>query len=184
MLPRPESEELVEHALKDINENSEVLDLCTGSGAIAIAVKKLTNAKVTAVDISDKAIELAKSNARKNNAEIEFVLSDMFDGIGERKFDVIISNPPYIRSDDIQTLDKEVKSFEPILALDGGNDGLDYYRKIFQNASKYLKNCGVLYLECGINQAQEIADIFNGYETEIIKDINGIDRIIKIKIQR
>ena len=184
LIPRPETEELVEHALKDINENSEVLDLCTGSGAIAIAVKKLTNAKVTAVDISDKAIELAKSNARKNNAEIEFVLSDMFDGIGERKFDVIISNPPYIRSDDIQTLDKEVKSFEPILALDGGNDGLDYYRKIFQNASKYLKNCGVLYLECGINQAQEIADIFNGYETEIIKDINGIDRIIKIKIQR
>lgn len=184
LIPRPETEELVEHALKDINENSEVLDLCTGSGAIAIAVKKLTNAKVTAVDISDKAIELAKSNARKNNAEIEFVLSDMFDGIGERKFDVIISNPPYIRSDDIQTLDKEVKSFEPILALDGGNDGLDYYRKIFQNASKYLKNCGVLYLECGINQAQEIADMFNGYETEIIKDINGIDRIIKIKIQR
>ena len=184
LIPRPETEELVEHALKDINENSEVLDLCTGSGAIAIAVKKLTNAKVTAVDISDKAIELAKSNARKNNAEIEFVLSDMFDGIGERKFDVIISNPPYIRRDDIQTLDKEVKSFEPILALDGGNDGLDYYRKIFQNASKYLKNCGVLYLECGINQAQEIADMFNGYETEIIKDINGIDRIIKIKIQR
>ena len=184
LIPRPETEELVEHALKDINEDSEVLDLCTGSGAIAIAVKKLTNAKVTAVDISDKAIELAKSNARKNNAEIEFVLSDMFDGIGERKFDVIISNPPYIRSDDIQTLDKEVKSFEPILALDGGNDGLDYYRKIFQNASKYLKNCGVLYLECGINQAQEIADMFNGYETEIIKDINGIDRIIKIKIQR
>ena len=184
LIPRPETEELVEHALKDINENSEVLDLCTGSGAIAIAVKKSTNAKVTAVDISDKAIELAKSNARKNNAEIEFVLSDMFDGIGERKFDVIISNPPYIRSDDIQTLDKEVKSFEPILALDGGNDGLDYYRKIFQNASKYLKNCGVLYLECGINQAQEIADMFNGYETEIIKDINGIDRIIKIKIQR
>ena len=184
LIPRPETEELVEHALKDINENSEVLDLCTGSGAIAIAVKKLTNAKVTAVDISDKAIELAKSNARKNNAEIEFVLSDMFDGIGERKFDVIISNPPYIRSDDIQTLDKEVKSFEPILALDGGNDGLDYYRKIFQNASKYLKNCGGLYLECGINQAQEIADMFNGYETEIIKDINGIDRIIKIKIQR
>lgn len=184
LIPRPETEELVEHALKDINENSEVLDLCTGSGAIAIAVKKLTNAKVTAADISDKAIELAKSNARKNNAEIEFVLSDMFDGIGERKFDVIISNPPYIRSDDIQTLDKEVKSFEPILALDGGNDGLDYYRKIFQNASKYLKNCGVLYLECGINQAQEIVDMFNGYDTEIIKDINGIDRIIKIKIQR
>ena len=184
LIPRPETEELVEHALKDINENSEVLDLCTGSGAIAIAVKKLTNAKVTAVDISDKAIELAKSNARKNNAKIEFVLSDMFDGIGERKFDVIISNPPYIRSDDIQMLDKEVKSFEPVLALDGGNDGLDYYRKIFQNASKYLKNCGVLYLECGINQAQGIADMFNGYETEIIKDINGIDRIIKIKIQR
>lgn len=181
LIPRPETEELVEHALKDINENSEVLDLCTGSGAIAIAVKKLTNAKVTAVDISDKAIELAKLNADKNNAEIEFILSDMFDGVGDRKFDVIISNPPYIKSEDIQTLDTEVKSFEPILALDGGNDGLDYYRKIFQNASKHLKNCGVLYLECGINQAQEIADMFGGYETEIIKDINGIDRIIKIK---
>ncbi len=181
LIPRPETEELVENALKDINENSEVLDMCTGSGAIAIAIKKLTNAKVTAVDISDKAIELAKSNASKNNVEIEFVLSDMFESLGERKFDVIISNPPYIKHDDIQTLDKEVKSFEPILALDGGNDGLDYYRKIFQNASKYLKNCGVLYLECGINQAQEIADMFSGYETEIIKDINGIDRIIKIK---
>ena len=181
LIPRPETEELVEHALKDINENSEVLDLGTGSGAIAIAVKKLTNAKVTAVDISDKAIKLAKLNASKNNAEIEFILSDMFDGVGNRKFDVIISNPPYIKSDDIQTLDTEVKSFEPILALDGGNDGLDYYRKIFQNASKHLENCGVLYLECGINQAQEIADIFSGYETEIFKDINGIDRIIKIK---
>lgn len=181
LIPRPETEELIEKSLNDVKDDSEVLDMCTGSGAIAITIKKLTGVKVTAVDISDEALEVAKFNAIKNNVEIEFISSDMFDNLGERQFDVIISNPPYIKSGDIQTLDNEVKSFEPLLALDGGNDGLCFYRKILQNTPKYLKNCGVLYLECGINQANEIADIFNGYDVEIIKDINGIDRIIKIK---
>lgn len=183
LIPRPETELLVENALKYVNNESKVLDLCTGSGAIAISVQKQSGAIVTAIDVSEGAIELAKENAKLNCAEIEFIKSDMFNEIsGEniRKFDVVISNPPYIKSEDIRSLQKEVKDFEPMLALDGGVDGYVFYRIIAENAKNYLNNNGVLLLECGEGQAQNIASMLNGFASvEIIKDYENIERIVK-----
>ncbi len=179
LIPRPETELLVLEGKKYIKENSKVLDLCTGSGAIAIAVSKECKIKVTASDISDKALTLAKENANLNNADVEFIESDLFDNI-EEKFDVILSNPPYIKKDDIEGLEKEVKDFEPHLALDGGIDGLDFYKKIILKAKEHLNIEGVLLLECGIGQAEQIVQMLDGYkEVEIIKDLEKIDRIVK-----
>jgi len=182
LIPRPETEILVEQALKHISNKSSVLDLCTGSGAIAIAVKKKSDAKVTAIDVSNEALTLAKENAILNQAEIEFIESDLFSKLdaNQTKFDVIISNPPYIKSSDILTLQNEVKNYEPTLALDGGEDGLIFYRIIAKKASDFLSDGGVILLECGIGQAQEVSKMFEGFKTvEIIKDYENIDRIVK-----
>ena len=182
LIPRPETELLVENALKYIDETKTVLDLCTGSGAIAVAVSKETGAKVYASDISIDALKLAKENEELNNAKIKFVLSDMFETFDSEKFDVIISNPPYIKSEDIKGLQKEIREFEPISALDGGEDGLHFYRIIAKDAPKFLNKGGILFLECGIGQAEEIKNILNsnGFsQIEIIKDYENIDRIIK-----
>ena len=180
LIPRPETELLVENALKFITSSSKVLDLCTGSGAIAIAVKKQSDATVMAVDISDGALELAKQNAKQNDADITFIKSDMFEGIKGEKFDVVISNPPYIKSQDVLTLQNEVKDFEPHLALDGGDDGYKFYQIIADNIKDYLTDNGMLFLECGINQAEQIKNMLVGFKSvEIIKDYNGIERIVK-----
>ena len=139
-----------------------------------------TNAQVVAVDVSDGAIALAKENAEINGAEIEFVLSDMFTQLSDRKFDVIVSNPPYIKSEDVLNLQTEVKDFEPIIALDGGVSGLDFYRIIAENAPKYLNKNGYLLLECGVGQANDIVNLLTEFSSvEIIKDYENIDRIIK-----
>ena len=179
LCPRPETEELVCEAVKHISENSRVLDLCTGSGCIAIAVADKTGAHVVASDISEEALKIAKSNAVKNKVDdkIEFVHSDMFEGI-TGTFGVIISNPPYIPTADISGLDREVKDHEPALALDGGEDGLDFYRIIAEKAGEYLAPGGRIFLEAGIGQAQAVADMLKGFDTKIIKDMQGIDRII------
>lgn len=180
LIPRPETELLVENALKCIKKENTVLDLCTGSGAIAIAVNKQSNAEVCAVDVSTDAIELAKENALLNDAKVEFIESDMFSALDERKFDVIISNPPYIVSEDIYSLQREVKDFEPSLALDGGKDGYDFYRIIARDAVKHLNEKGVLLLECGIGQAETIKNMLVDFTSvEIIKDYENIDRIVK-----
>ena len=180
LIPRPETEILVENALKHVDSTSKVLDLCTGSGAIAIAIKKEKDSNVFAVDISDSALELASQNAKDNNADIKFIKSNMFENLVGEKFDVIVSNPPYIKSQDILTLQKEVKDFEPHLALDGGEDGFDFYKIIANNVKDYLTDNGVVLLECGINQAQEIKNMLIGFnKVEIIKDYNGIERIVK-----
>lgn len=180
LIPRPETEILVDNALKEINNESTVLDLCTGSGAIAISVKKEKGCTVVATDVSEKALELAKENAILNNVEIEFLESDMFSALEGRKFDVIISNPPYIKSKDIDGLQKEVKDFEPKMALDGGKDGYDFYRVIANKVQNYLNENGVLLLECGEGQAQDVAKMLNGYKNiQIIKDYENIDRIVK-----
>ena len=179
LIPRPETEELVMHACKLIKKESTVLDLCTGSGAIAIAVKLKTGAAVTASDISKDALSLAKENAENLGAEINFIESDMFEGI-DGKFDFILSNPPYIKKEDIPSLQKEI-SFEPITALDGGSDGLDYYRIIAAHAKERLNENAVMFLEFGIGQGEALKDLFKDYsEVEIIKDVNGTDRILKV----
>ena len=180
LIPRPETELLVENAISVINKDSDVLDLCTGSGAIAIAVNKKTNANVFAVDVSGEALSLAQENAEINDASVEFIKSDMFSGLEGYKFDVILSNPPYIKSKDISNLQTEVKDFEPLIALDGGVSGLDFYQNIADNVTKYLKPNGVLLLECGLGQAEDVARLLVDFSSvEIIKDYENIDRIVK-----
>lgn len=179
LIPRPETEELVMHALKVIKPSDRVLDLCTGSGAIALTVCKESGAKVVASDISSDAIAVAKENFAKHDANVTLVKSDMFAEL-KGKFNVIISNPPYIRKDDVANLQSEVKNYEPTSALDGGKDGLDFYRIIATQAKDYLTDGGVLFLELGIGQAEQVkAMLAKNYKVEIIKDINQIDRIIK-----
>lgn len=180
LIPRFETELIIDEAKKIINNNSKVLDLCTGSGAIAIAVQKETGANVLAIDVSQDALSLAKENADRNNANIEFVQSDMFQNLFQKQFDVIISNPPYIISKEIASLQKEVKDFEPILALDGGEDGLDFYRIIAKESKKYLVKNGVLLLEIGYNQAEQVKSLLVDFsQIEVIKDYENNDRIIK-----
>ena len=179
LIPRPETEELVMHALKVIKPTDRVLDLCTGSGAIALAVQKQTGARVVASDISADALAVAKSNFEAHGASVTAVKSDMFTEF-KGKFNVIISNPPYIKRDDISSLQTEVKDYEPKTALDGGQDGLDYYRVIASEAKKYLVKGGTLFLEVGIGQAKDVWQMIKrSYRVEIIQDINQVDRIIK-----
>ena len=166
-------------------EGQSVLDLCTGSGAIAIAIAKETEkynrkVKVTALDVSADALALAKENAETNGAEITFVQSDLFTRLRGR-FDIIVSNPPYIPSADIENLQREVKDYEPRLALDGGADGLDIYRRIAADASKYLNRNGMLMLEVGEGEAEKVVRLFkNCAYAMIVKDFNGVDRYVKV----
>ena len=177
LIPRPETEELVEHALKTLDETKTVLDLCTGSGAIAVAIAKKSGAKVTASDISLKALELAEENAEMNGAELEFIKGDLFENLQGRKFDVIVTNPPYVKRGDIDKLQREIREFEPVLALDGGEDGLEFYKRIAAEAKEHINAGGYLFAECGEDQANDVASMFEN--AEIIKDINGKDRIVK-----
>lgn len=180
LIPRPETEILCENAIKVVDKNSKVLDLCTGSGAIALTIKKAKDCEVTASDVSEKALDIAKENFKTHGVEINTVLSDMFSAV-TGKFDVIVSNPPYIKSDDINSLQKEVKDFEPLLALDGGEDGLKFYKIIADKARDYLNDNGVIFLEVGINQAEDVKALFTDAKSvEIIKDYENIDRIVKV----
>ena len=179
LCPRPETEELVEKALTFIKKDSSVLDLCTGSGCIAIAIAKKSGANVTASDISKKALDVANKNVLKHElaAEVQLLESDLFENI-DGKYDVIVSNPPYIPTKEIENLDKEVKEFDPIIALDGGEDGLDVYRRIAKDVDKHLNDKGVILFECGENEADKIKDLFDGFKVEIVKDLQGVDRIV------
>ena len=189
LIPRPETEELVEKAIGIINglkvddgdtKQHEVLDLCTGSGAIATVIAKKTGAKVTASDVSAPALDVARANALNAGVKIDFVLSNMFENISG-KFDVIVSNPPYIPTKDIETLEAKVKDFEPRLALDGAEDGLKFYRIIAQGLDAHLAEDGVFLCEFGIGQAEEIKNIFGDFNVEIVKDIEGIERIAVVR---
>ena len=184
LIPRRETEELALQVVMSATEECEILDLCTGSGAIAIAVckeleKNGVPATVSASDISDDALALAKENAAANNAKIKFIKSDLFSRIRNR-YHIIVSNPPYIPTSDIAGLDREVKDYEPHLALDGGEDGLDYYRRIATEAPKCLTRGGMVILEVGDGQASDVAKLFKNAEyTMIIKDLAGKDRFVK-----
>lgn len=190
LIPRPDTEVLVEEVIKlakSINAK-KILDLCTGSGAIAVSLAKyIEGSQITATDISRKALSIAKLNATNNDVEdrITFVSSDLFQNISEEKYDIIVSNPPYIKRKVIKTLDKEVKR-EPIIALDGGNDGLDFYKKIIGNAYQYLKYKGYLCLEIGYDQKDEVIDLINKEEKYIDtyskKDLFDNDRIVITKL--
>lgn len=180
LCPRPETELLVEQAilfLKD-RKDARALDLCTGSGCIATALAVNTTAEVVASDISDKALAVAEENARRSGAKVKFVLSDVFEDV-DGKFDIIVSNPPYIPAAEIEKLDREVRDFEPRAALDGGDDGLDFYRKIAAQAAGRLKEKGALMLECGEGQAREIVKMLDGFDCTVVLDYCGVERIVK-----
>lgn len=185
LIPQPDTEILVEEVIKsiDIMENIEILDMCTGSGCIGISLaKNIENTKVTLVDISKEAIEIAKKNAIQNGVEnkVTFIQSDMFENV-KGKFDIIVSNPPYIETDIIQTLDKQVQN-EPHIALDGGEDGLDFYKMLINEAHKYLKKGGKIFLEIGYDQKQEVESLAKQRKhykkIETIKDLSQNDRVI------
>lgn len=180
LIPRPETEILAEEAIKLAGEG-DVLDICTGSGAIALAIAKNTRAKIEGADISADAIELAKENAESNGLKVKFVESDLFTAYKGREFNLITANPPYIKSGDIAELQKEVRDYEPKLALDGGESGIDVIVRIAKEADKYLKENGTILIEIGIGQAKEVKEIFisEGYTVEVLKDLEGVDRIIK-----
>jgi len=157
LIPRPDTEILCEEALKRIGAGARVLDIGTGSGALAISIAKLAkDAKVTAVDISDSALSVAKGNAEKNGADVRFVKSDCFAALNGERFDLIVSNPPYIDSEDMAQLMPEVLQ-EPELALFGGEDGLDFYRRICREAGAYLEMGGCLLFEIGYKQKDDVS---------------------------
>lgn len=185
LIPQPDTEILVEEVLNLIGkqENLSLLDMCTGSGAIAVSIAKNTNnCKVYAVDISNSALEVAKKNAIRNEVDekIEFINSNMFEKLDiNKKFDIIVSNPPYIETDIIKQLDIQVQN-EPKIALDGGFDGLDFYRNILANSKKYLKENGTIAMEIGYNQRKAVTDLFKTQYKNIYckKDLSGNDRVI------
>lgn len=203
LIPQPDTEVLVEEVIKkctfninnsfnkDIINNIkiEILDLCTGSGAIGISLAKyIKESKITCTDISMKALQVAKLNAEKNfvHKNMEFILSNLFENLQKRKFDIIVSNPPYIKTDVINTLQKSVQN-EPHLALDGGVDGLNFYRAISKDAYKFLKPNGEIYLEIGYDQKEDVIRLLedtNQYKSiECIQDLAGNDRVVIAKMR-
>ena len=186
LIPQPDTEVLVETALTEVDKTIKILDLCTGSGAIAVALEHFLEAKeveIVATDISEKALEIAKKNAISNNAntKIKFIQSDLFAQIPKQKFDLIVSNPPYIETETIKTLSKEVQN-EPKIALDGGEDGLAFYRRIAKEAFDYLEYGGKLLLEIGYNQKEKVMALLQKEKKYVnircIKDFENRDRVI------
>lgn len=188
LIPRPDTEPLVEEVIELVKgkENLKIVDIGTGSGAITVSLAKyIKDCQVYSLDISDKALSIGLKNAISNKVEdkINFIKSNIFSGIEDRglKLDVIVSNPPYIRRADIETLHTQVKDYEPYIALEGGEDGLNFYRDITRESVKYLKDKGILAFEVGHDQAEDVSEILkhNGY-TNIYtkKDLQGIDRVV------
>jgi len=180
LIPRPETEILTERALKYATQDMRLLDMCCGSGCIGLTVAAKTKAAVVLADNSQAALDTAARNAKKLHVKAEIVLSDMFESI-QGEFDLIVCNPPYIPSADIATLDKNVRDYEPISALDGGADGLDFYRIIATHAPRFMASGAVMLLEIGIGQEKAVTDLLseNGYEVEIFNDLEGVPRVVK-----
>ena len=181
LIPRPETEELAEKVIEEVRSRGggRVLDLCTGSGAIAIAVAKNSPAEVTATDVSEAACTVARANAAGAGASVKVLAGDMFAPVAEEKFDVIVSNPPYIPHGDIAGLQDKVKKFEPLAALDGGEDGLDFYRTIAREGAERLTEGGVIFLEFGEGQADAVKELFAAFDTEVYRDMQGKERMLR-----
>lgn len=187
LIPRPETEVLVAEAIEEIKAHNYkyVLDIGTGSGAIIISIADACPLiDCTGVDISDRALSVARRNADKNDTkEIEFIKSDCLEALSGRRFDMIVSNPPYITKTEIRELDEEVLH-DPMIALDGGEDGLDYYRRIIKEAGQYLRSGGTIIFEVGDDQARPVSEILinNGFEDiKCIKDYAQTERVVKAR---
>lgn len=180
LIPRQDTEILVEQVLK-VAKGKDVLDLCTGSGCIIISLAKLGEIKnAVGVDISEGALSIAKHNAKQLQAEVTFIQSDMYAHV-HGKFDIIVSNPPYIPTSDIMDLMDEVKEHEPIIALDGKTDGLHFYRIIINDLSHHLKPGGYVFFEIGFNQGEVVSKLLEEKkftDIRVIKDLAGLDRVV------
>ena len=188
LIPRPDTEVLVEDIIEQAKkiDNPLIVDIGTGSGAISVSLAKyIKDSKVYSLDISDDALEVGQVNAKNNEVEdkITFLKSDVFSSLENEdiKFDIIVSNPPYIRKADIAGLEVDVKNYEPSLALDGGDDGLDFYRKITEDSIKVIKDNGILGYEVGYDQAEDVKKIMiqSGYgDIRILEDLASIQRVV------
>lgn len=205
LIPRPETELLVEEVIKTVKSKAlsvnsagknrsrithhalrMFLDLCTGSGCIALALaREFSEAEVYGTDLSKEALAYAENNAKANNImNVRFSQGSLFEPMQGKKFDSITANPPYIRTDEIETLQPEIRDWEPVAALDGGMDGMNFYRAILSSAGNYLNPGGIIFLELGYDQAegvQKIADAYGFRDVSVINDYAGIGRILKAK---
>lgn len=181
LIPRFDTETLVEETLKVLKKGDSILDMCTGTGCILVSVlKNMEEISGTGVDIDSSAVELAKKNIEYNGVFAKVIQSNLFENI-TGVFDVIVSNPPYIETKVIEELESQVKDFEPELALDGGADGLEFYRRIARDSKAHLKGKGALLLEIGYNQGKAVSDILTkeGFSmVKVIKDLCGNDRVV------
>lgn len=191
LIPRQDTETLVEQVLKECTDpDSSILDVCTGSGCIAVSLAKLGGYRsVTAVDISEEALKVAEENRNRilgeNRERLRLIKSDMLEGLKrDERFDVIVSNPPYIPSKVIEELEPEVRDHEPRLALDGEEDGLKFYRILANSCMSHLKSGGVVCMEIGFDQGRDVSELFlkAGFEgLQVIKDMAGLDRVVRAK---
>ncbi len=180
LIPRQDTEISVEKILNIIENNqiNNMLEIGCGTGIVSISVDLESSIDVTAVDISEKAIENTRINKEKLNSKIKIINSDLFSNINE-KFDLIYSNPPYIKSSEIENLQVEVKNYEPRLALDGGEDGLFFYRSIIKSSPEFLNHKGFLLFEIGHDEAEDICNLMKDkFEVEVYKDLNNLDRVV------
>lgn len=181
LIPRVETELLIKTCQHLVNKNSKVLDIGCGTGIISIMLNKLTNCNVDSCDISSEALKIAKANSQNLNTNVKFFKSDLFENVQD-KYDLIVSNPPYIPIKEMEKLQKEVKDFEPHQALFANDEqGIDFYKKIIQNSRKFLNKSGFLAFEIGINQSILVEDLFlsnNFQNVKIYKDLNNIERVI------
>ena len=181
LIPRQDTECLVEEAMKNLHDGMAILDVCCGTGCILLSLLHYSNdCTGVGVDIDANAVSLAKKNAKNLGIDATFTVSDLFESV-EGTFDLITSNPPYIPTKVIETLDPEVKDYEPMAALDGGEDGLTFYRLIAAKAKQFLKRGGMIFFEIGYDQGEDVCEIMkeNGYRhIEVKKDLAGLDRIV------
>ena len=180
LIPRQDTEIIVEEVINHTNAEGKVLDMCTGSGCIGITIAKETGTKVDLVDISDVAIKVATDNNKALDAKCQIIKSNLFDNVRD-VYDIIVSNPPYIRSEVIPTLMEEVKDYEPILALDGYEDGLYFYRRIIEESTMHLTAGGYIFFEIGYDQGEDVKNMLKnaGYiDITVVKDLAGLDRLI------
>jgi len=198
LIPRQDTEVLVEKCIELVKEQKgkklRVLDMCTGSGCIAVSIAYYCpEVRVTACDISKAALDIAKINARQAGVQnrVEFCSGDLFEALNnqeshERKFDIIVSNPPYIETDTVEQLQSEVRDHEPYMALDGGADGLDFYRRIVKESPRYLTAGGYLALEIGYNQGNSVSRLMEGdfEDITVYKDYGGNNRVVVGRIKR
>ena len=181
LVPRQDTETLVEEVMRYLRDGMEILDVCTGSGCILLSLLRYSNGcRGVGCDISEKALAVAGQNAKELGISAQFIQSDLFESI-EGRFEYIVSNPPYIRKDMIPTLMEEVRDHEPLIALDGGEDGLDFYRKITREATEHLYSGGMLFFEIGYDQGKAVKLLMEeeGYEeVTVSQDLAGLDRVV------